>query len=104
MIHATCPNSHPTSTPLSTPPSKILQPAVEMVVLRTQSEFGHAPPPQTQYSVITNCPGWAFMKGFRDGDKSQRARIVYTYPRIRPNFAVKEVTTIPLTCSIVLGI
>lgn len=44
------------------------------------------------------------MKGFRDGDKSQRARIVYTYPRIRPNFAVKEVTTIPLTCSIVLGI
>ncbi|KAI5466109.1 pyridoxal phosphate-dependent transferase [Mariannaea sp. PMI_226] len=55
-----------------------------MVVLRPQSEFGHAPPPQTPYSIITNLPTWANAKAFRDGDSSAMAKVVHVYPRLMP--------------------
>ncbi|KAJ6442412.1 coagulation factor 5/8 type domain protein [Purpureocillium lavendulum] len=55
-----------------------------MVVLRPQSEFGHAPPPQTPYSIVTNLPGWDVAKAIRDGDMSALARIVHIYPRFSP--------------------
>ncbi|OAQ70668.1 cystathionine beta-lyase/cystathionine gamma-synthase [Pochonia chlamydosporia 170] len=55
-----------------------------MVVLKTQSEWGHAPPPQTPYSIISNLPGWDMLKGVRDGDMSPLARVVHIYPRLSP--------------------
>ncbi|KAH7329015.1 pyridoxal phosphate-dependent transferase [Stachybotrys elegans] len=55
-----------------------------MVVLKTKSEFGHAPPPATAYSIITNLPGWDLSKRVRDGDMSPLARIVNIYPRFTP--------------------
>ncbi|KAK7414319.1 hypothetical protein QQX98_006836 [Neonectria punicea] len=55
-----------------------------MVVLRPQSEFGHAPPPQTPNSIITNIPTWDVAKAFRDGDPSPLSRIVHLYPRFLP--------------------
>ncbi|KAG6037766.1 hypothetical protein E4U41_004747 [Claviceps citrina] len=55
-----------------------------MGILRTQSEFGHAPPPQTAYSVITNFPGWDMLQAFRDGDQSPLRKVVHIYPRITP--------------------
>jgi cystathionine gamma-synthase len=55
-----------------------------MVVLRTQSDFGHAPPPQTPYSIISNLPGWGMVQGFRDGDMSAMAKVVHIYPRFGP--------------------
>ncbi|KPM34406.1 hypothetical protein AK830_g12165 [Neonectria ditissima] len=55
-----------------------------MVVLRTQSEFGHAPPPQTPNSIITNIPTWDVAKAFRDGDPGPLSRIVHLYPRFLP--------------------
>ncbi|KAH0492383.1 hypothetical protein TgHK011_007341 [Trichoderma gracile] len=61
-----------------------------MVVLRPQSEFGHAPPPQTPYSIISNLPGWGMLQGFRDGDMSPMAKVVHIYPRFGPTqFAAK---------------
>ncbi|KAL7949632.1 pyridoxal phosphate-dependent transferase [Trichoderma barbatum] len=56
-----------------------------MVVLRTQSDFGHAPPPQTPYSIISNLPGWNLLQGVRDGDMSPFSRIVHIYPRFGPS-------------------
>ncbi|RFN43744.1 hypothetical protein FIE12Z_12032 [Fusarium flagelliforme] len=55
-----------------------------MTVLQTQSEFGHAPPPQTPYSVITNIPGWDVARAIRDGDPTPMKRIVHIYPRFLP--------------------
>ncbi|KAG5982778.1 hypothetical protein E4U55_001384 [Claviceps digitariae] len=55
-----------------------------MGILRTQSEFGHAPPPQTPYSIVTNLPGWDMTKAIREGDLSPLARIVHIYPRLSP--------------------
>ncbi|KAL7790065.1 pyridoxal phosphate-dependent transferase [Trichoderma ceciliae] len=55
-----------------------------MVVLRTQSDFGHAPPPQTPYSIISNLPGWNMLQNVRDGDMSPFAKIVHVYPRFGP--------------------
>ncbi|KAG5950133.1 hypothetical protein E4U53_005445 [Claviceps sorghi] len=55
-----------------------------MGILRTQSEFGHAPPPQTPYSIVTNMPGWDMLKALREGDMSPLARIVHVYPRMMP--------------------
>ncbi|KAF7544568.1 hypothetical protein G7Z17_g9855 [Cylindrodendrum hubeiense] len=55
-----------------------------MVVLKTQSEFGHAPPPQTPYSIITNIPSWKVAQAFRDGDPGPLSRIVHLYPRFLP--------------------
>ncbi|GKU05210.1 cystathionine gamma-synthase [Fusarium langsethiae] len=52
-----------------------------MTILKTQSEFGHAPPPQTPYSVITNLPGWDVAKAIRDGDHAPMKRVVHIYPR-----------------------
>ncbi|SPJ74630.1 related to O-succinylhomoserine (thiol)-lyase [Fusarium torulosum] len=55
-----------------------------MVILKPQSEFGYAPPPQTPYSVITNFPGWQVARGIRDGDHSPMQRVVHFYPRFMP--------------------
>lgn len=55
-----------------------------MTVLKTQSEFGHAPPPQTPYSVISNLPGWDLNVRVRDGDMAPLARLVHIYPRFSP--------------------
>ncbi|RFU73624.1 cystathionine gamma-synthase [Trichoderma arundinaceum] len=55
-----------------------------MVVLKPQSDFGHAPPPRTPYSIISNLPGWDMLQGFRDGDMSPMARVVHIYPRFGP--------------------
>lgn len=62
-----------------------------MVVLRTQSDFGHAPPPQTPYSIITNIPGWQLAKGVRDGDKAPLSKLVHIYPRFMPTHYVAQV-------------
>lgn len=55
-----------------------------MVVLKTQSEFGHAPPPQTPYSIISNLPTWKVAEAFRDGDPGPLSRVVHLYPRFLP--------------------
>lgn len=55
-----------------------------MVILKTQSEFGHAPPPQTPYSIISNLPGWDLTTRIRDGDTAPLARLVHIYPRFAP--------------------
>lgn len=55
-----------------------------MVILKTQSEFGHAPPPQTPYSIISNLPGWDLTTRLRDGDTAPLARLVHIYPRFAP--------------------
>lgn len=55
-----------------------------MVILKTQSEFGHAPPPQTPYSVISNLPGWDVAQAVRDGDHGPLKRVVHIYPRFAP--------------------
>lgn len=62
-----------------------------MVILRTQSEFGHAPPPQTPYSVISNLAGWELLLRVRDGDMSPMAKVVHMYPRIFPTQFAREV-------------
>lgn len=69
-----------------------------MVVLRTQSEFGHAPPPQTPYSIISNLPGWDMLERVRDGDMSSMAKAVHIYPRFGPTFAAKEVSRKRCSC------
>ncbi|KAF7558318.1 hypothetical protein G7046_g5837 [Stylonectria norvegica] len=61
-----------------------------MVVLKTQSEFGHAPPPQTPYSIISNLPGWEVAQAVRNGDMTPFAKIVHIYPRFAPTHYVKE--------------
>ncbi|KAF5534598.1 cystathionine gamma-synthase [Fusarium mexicanum] len=55
-----------------------------MVVLKTQSEFGHAPPPQAPYSVITNLPGWDVARAIREGDPAPMKKLVHIYPRFMP--------------------
>ncbi|KAF4975888.1 hypothetical protein FZEAL_7361 [Fusarium zealandicum] len=55
-----------------------------MAILRPQSEFGYAPPPQTPYSVITNIPGWSVAQAIRDGDPGPMQKIVHLYPRFVP--------------------
>ncbi|WAO83806.1 Hypothetical protein NCS54_00100600 [Fusarium falciforme] len=55
-----------------------------MVILKTQSEFGYAPPPQTPYSVISNLPGWDVARAIRDGDHGPLERVVHIYPRFAP--------------------
>ena len=69
-----------------------------MVVLKTQSEFGHAPPPQTPYSVISNLPGWDLLEQVRDGDMSPMAKVVHIYPRFGPTQAAREASQV--SCSI----
>lgn len=68
-----------------------------MGILRTQSEFGHAPPPQTPYSIITNIPGWDMLKAFRDGDMSPLDRIVHIYPRLSPTLYARTVSTMSVS-------
>lgn len=55
-----------------------------MVVLRPQSEFGHAPPPQTPYSIISNLGTWEENRLFREGDPETLGRLVHIYPRLKP--------------------
>ncbi|KAH8807223.1 pyridoxal phosphate-dependent transferase [Xylogone sp. PMI_703] len=55
-----------------------------MVVLKPQSEYGHAPPPQTPYSIVTNIPGWDKLQKVRDGDMSPMGGVVHIYPRFSP--------------------
>ncbi|KAF5026226.1 hypothetical protein F66182_1693 [Fusarium sp. NRRL 66182] len=55
-----------------------------MAILKTRSEFGHAPPPQTPYNVITNLPGWHVGEAIRDGDHGVMKRIAHIYPRFVP--------------------
>lgn len=64
-----------------------------MVVLRVQSEFGHAPPPQTPYSIISNLPGWELGKRVRDGDTAPLAKVVHIYPRFAPTQFAGQVST-----------
>jgi cystathionine gamma-synthase len=70
-----------------------------MVILKTQSEFGHAPPPQTPYSIITNLPGWDMLRDFRDGDMSPMAKVVHIYPRFTPTQSARTVRFPVLTSS-----
>ncbi|QUC20422.1 uncharacterized protein UV8b_04663 [Ustilaginoidea virens] len=63
-----------------------------MVILRTQSDFGHAPPPQTPYSIVTNLPGWDLLKSIRQGDTSPLARVVHIYPRLSPTQFVRTLS------------
>ncbi|TWU76944.1 hypothetical protein ED733_007089 [Metarhizium rileyi] len=60
-----------------------------MVVLKAESEWGHAPPPQTPYSIISNLPGWDMLKGIRDGDLGPLSRVVHIYPRLSPTHHVR---------------
>ncbi|KAH0600966.1 hypothetical protein MHUMG1_01967 [Metarhizium humberi] len=60
-----------------------------MVVLKADSEWGYAPPPQTPYSIISNIPGWDMLKGIRDGDMAPLARVVHIYPRLSPTHYVR---------------
>ena len=64
-----------------------------MVILKTQSEFGHAPPPQTPYSIVSNLPGWELLKQVRDGDMSPMARVVHIYPRFGPTHFARQVSS-----------
>jgi cystathionine gamma-synthase len=64
-----------------------------MVILKTQSEFGHAAPPETPYSITSNLPGWNLNKAVRDGDMSCMARVVHIYPRFSP---MQHVATVSL--------
>lgn len=63
-----------------------------MAILSTQSKFGHAPPPQTPYSIVTNIPGWDMLKAFRNGDKRPLQKIVNIYPRLAPTMHAKKVS------------
>jgi cystathionine gamma-synthase len=63
-----------------------------MVVLKTQSEVGHAPPPQTPYSVITNLPGWNVARAIREGDPAPMKRLVHIYPRFMPTHYSAQVS------------
>ena len=63
-----------------------------MVVLKPQSDFGHAPPPQTPYSIISNLPGWGMLRNFRDGDMSPMAKVVHIYPRFGPTHSAAMVS------------
>ncbi|KAF4334127.1 cystathionine gamma-synthase [Fusarium beomiforme] len=55
-----------------------------MVILKTQSKVGHAPPPQAPYSVITNLPGWDVARAIREGDQAPMKTLVHIYPRFMP--------------------
>lgn len=63
-----------------------------MVILKTESEFGYAPPPQTPYSIISNLPGWEMLKGVREGDMAPLGRVVHIYPRLSPTHFVRTVS------------
>ena len=67
-----------------------------MTVLQTQSEFGHAPPLQTPYSVITNLPGWDVARAIRDGDPTPMKRIVHIYPRFLPTHYATQVSQLDI--------
>ena len=62
-----------------------------MVVLRTETEFGVAPPPQTPYSIITNIPRWEVNQRIRDGELSLAAQLKHIYPRFGPMHHVAQV-------------
>lgn len=62
-----------------------------MVVLTTQSEFGHAPPPQTPYSIVSNIPLWENSQKLLEGDASIIARLKHIYPRFGPTQYVAQV-------------
>ncbi|RDW56381.1 hypothetical protein BP5796_13203 [Coleophoma crateriformis] len=61
-----------------------------MVVLKPQSAFGHAPPPQTPYSFVTNVPEWDQLRRVRDGDMTAMAGVVHIYPRFSPTQFVAQ--------------
>ena len=63
-----------------------------MVVLKTQSDFGHAPPPQTPFSIISNLPGWDVAQSIRDGNREPLTRVKHIYPRFFPMGVVAEVS------------
>lgn len=67
-----------------------------MVVLKTQSEVGHAPPPQAPYSVITNLPGWDVARAIREGDPAPMKKLVHIYPRFMPTHYSAQVS--PYIC------
>lgn len=71
-----------------------------MVVLKPDVPFGHAPHPQTPFSILTNLPGWELTKSIREGDKSSLARIKHIYPRFCPWGHAAQVSAIRLdaTC------
>lgn len=65
-----------------------------MVVLKPQAELGHAPPPQTPYSLITNLVSWDNTVGFREGDAAVLGRLVHIYPRFAPTHYGREVSSL----------
>jgi cystathionine gamma-synthase len=64
-----------------------------MVVLKTQSEYGYAPPPQTQHSIITNLSKWEDIRKFRDGDPTPMMKLHHMYPRFSPRQTVAKVSS-----------
>lgn len=72
-----------------------------MVVLTTQSEFGHAPPPQTPYSIVSNIPLWENSQKLLEGDASIVARLKHIYPRFGPTQYAAQVRSylpVPSIC------
>ena len=61
-----------------------------MTILRPQSAYGEAPPPQTPYSVVTNIPKWETCHRFREGDMSVVKGLKHIYPRRGPTHYVTE--------------
>ena len=78
-----------------------------MVVLKPQAELGHAPPPQTPYSLITNLVQLVvellderklFDKACEmqanKGDAAVLGRLVHIYPRFAPTHYGREVSSL----------
>ncbi|KAG6009043.1 hypothetical protein E4U21_003374 [Claviceps maximensis] len=63
-----------------------------MGILRAESDFGHAPPPQTPYSIVSNIPGWDMLKSLRDGDVTPLRKIVHIYPRLAPTLYTRALS------------
>lgn len=55
-----------------------------MVILKTESAVGHAPPPQSHYSIVTNLPGWDTLHEVREGNMAPLTAIVHINPRFSP--------------------
>lgn len=63
-----------------------------MVALKPQAEVGHAPPPQTPYSIITNLKDWDSTRAFREGKAEILSKLVHIYPRFAPTHYGEEVS------------
>lgn len=67
-----------------------------MVALKPRSKYGHAPPPATPYSILSNFPGWELNRRTRDGDiPAQMATLEHIYPRFGPTHYVVKVLLHP---------